>query len=202
MIIKVAGTSGSGKSTIVRNIINEYLVEGWLRDWYQVKWYDEGRKKPVGYELQHPLDADRRLFVPGHYESPCGGCDTIPNYAKLLSLIDTHHDEEGPIFCDVVFEGLLISADVKRTLSIHEDISKSLYVVAIEIDINECIENINNRRRARMGEKYTPINPTNTIIKQKNVEKSLERLSEAGVDCRWLPRDEVFPWLKIQLGLA
>ena len=72
VIVNPRGTSGSGKTELVRRIAAEY------------GWYDgvanpvrrEGRERPIAYCLPHPLGF-RPLLLLGNYEVASGGCDTI-----------------------------------------------------------------------------------------------------------------------------
>ena len=105
-IINIRGTSGSGKSTLARRIMEQYP--------HRVVFRREGRKQPIGYLYQRdasPNTKGRQLAVIGHYETPCGGCDTIQKMDDIFQLVRDSH-EAGH---DVLFEGLLISADMKRT---------------------------------------------------------------------------------------
>ncbi len=79
LIINPRGTSGSGKTELVRRILAGY-------DWERGATrkggsniepiYRAGRSSPFAYRLQHPLGG-RPLMVLGHYEATSGGCDTI-----------------------------------------------------------------------------------------------------------------------------
>jgi len=73
-VIQIRGTSGSGKSTLVRQVMGLYYEKQPL--------FKRGRKQPIGYILTHPDTPS--LFVPGHYESACGGLDTISKVPILL----------------------------------------------------------------------------------------------------------------------
>lgn len=152
---------------------------------YDVKGnvHEDGRRRPIGYILSKT--GHRDLAVIGHYETPCGGCDTIPKMEHIFELVRQSHAAG----MDVVFEGLLISADSKRTLLLYED-ELPLTVVALTTPIEICLAGINDRRIKRMGDKYTPVNPKNTEAKYKGVKSSMTKLQDAGVDARWCSREE------------
>ena len=198
MIIKVAGTSGSGKSTIVKMIMGLYKKHK-----HAIPIMEEGRRKPIGYTMLHPTQAGQQLFVPGHYESPCGGCDNIKTYAKLVELITNRHFSLQGHFPEthVLFEGLLISGDFKQTLHLFKNVSADMIVIGLKISIEDCLESVNERRLHRMGENYTPVNPRNTVAKQKCVESSLRKLGDEGVKILWLTRNEAFNRIRKALSI-
>lgn len=182
MIINIRGTSGSGKSTLARKVMALYGN--------RVAYKREGRKQPIGYLYRRPpnsphqVSAGRGLAVIGHYETPCGGCDTIQKMDDIFQLV-RDADAQGH---DVLFEGLLISADMKRTLALHEE-GLDLKVIALDVDIDTCIASVNERRWAKSPDK-PGVNPKNTISKHKGVKSSMKKLGEAGVPATFCNRDE------------
>lgn len=172
MIINIRGTSGSGKSTLVRKILELYQE--------RVVFRADGRKQPLGYVYKHPCDSAPSLAVVGHYETDCGGCDTISGMDKIYDLVRASADRGF----DVIFEGLLISAEVNRTAKLHED-GYELNVLHLDLPIEECVASINTRRAAkaeRTGKpKPPPVAEKNTISKHKGSRQSCKRLHAAGV---------------------
>lgn len=189
MIINIRGTSGSGKSTLVRQLMELYEQKS--------AYKEEGRKQPIGYVCSNPLSSSLPLAVIGHYETACGGCDTISKMEHIFDLVRKSHQEGF----DVVFEGLLISADVNRTLALHQE-GLPLAVVALDqVPIEVCLSSVNERRMARLGpEKYTPVKEKNTISKFRGVQKSMERLRVAGVTVVSCDRDLALSYIKGVLG--
>lgn len=193
MIINIRGTSGSGKSHLVRLIMARYHQ--------RIRIMEDGRKQPIMYLLNRNEETvGKPLIVIGHYESDCGGCDTISKMDKIFDLVRQAHKQKA----DVIFEGLLISADVNRVGALHEE-SLPLTVMAIDLPIDECLSSVNGRRRAkaeRTSKEYKgDVNPKNTISKHKGVQQSMKRLRNRGVDTRWGTRDEVFEMLKRELDI-
>lgn len=186
MIINIRGTSGTGKSTLVRNIIALYGA--------QTKYHLSGRKQPIGYTYKHP-NGGRDLAVVGHYETACGGCDTIASLDQIFSLVRQSHDAG----MDVLFEGLLISADVNRTAQLHHD-GMPLLVVALDLPLEECLASVNARRRAKRPD-APDVNPKNTESKHKGVKKSMERLQSQQVRAVWANRDEGLGIIRRELKL-
>ena len=185
MIINIRGTSGSGKSTIVREIMKQYPTV--------CKVKEDGRKRPLSYSCVKPMH--RPLMVLGHYETPCGGCDTITSMDKIYALV-RHAHEEG---YDVLYEGLLLSAEVNRCQQLHED-GLPLLVIGLDVPLQECIDSVNARRWAKDPEK-PGVNPKNTESKHKGTKRSMERFKEAGVQTAWCCRDGSVVLIKDMLVL-
>ena len=187
MIINLRGTSGSGKTTLVNRLIGLYGSK--------VTFREEGRKQPIGYVYRHPKHG-KQLALIGHYETPCGGCDTIPNMDKIFTLVRQAH-EAG---YDVLFEGLLISAEIRRALELHQE-GLPLIVVELTTPVDLCVESVNLRRIAKKGDAAVPLNPKNTVDKAKGVRSSTKKLQEEGVRCVALSREEAFKLIKEEFRL-
>lgn len=189
-IINIRGTSGSGKTHLVRQIMNCYGL--------RVPYRETGRKQPIGYTFDRG-ERGRPLAVIGHYETACGGCDTIAKMERIFELVKI----SAANGFDVIFEGLLISADVNRHVDLHQwcqDNKQQLLVVALTTELQTCIDSINARRAARNPD-LPPVKEANTISKFNGVKKSLERLHQAGVHVRELSRDAALAYIKTALAL-
>lgn len=183
-IINIRGTSGSGKSTLVREIVKYYNRR------LPVKI--EGRKQPIGYihqvtDLSSGRIIGRPLAVIGHYETDCGGCDTITSMDDIYNRVRASH----ALNMDVLYEGLLISADANRVIALHTD-RFPIRVVALSTPLEECLASVNHRRRnAAMlkGREYKgDVNPKNTASKFAGVKSSMKRIEAAGIPCSWETR--------------
>lgn len=167
--INIRGTSGCGKSHLVKQIMREFPV----KKPHKIKF----RKQPIGYTLERP-DGDP-LYIVGHYEEDCGGCDTIIG-------LDAIYDEiEAAIIdleMDVIFEGLIVCSDVERCISL-KDIS-NLLVIELDTPLPECISNIEERRYVRGDNR--PVNPRHTIAKMDQLVPQRKKFLNAGVDFRLL----------------
>ncbi len=191
MIINIRSTSGAGKSTIVRVIMGLHRT--------RVAHKEHGRKQPIGYVCEH-FDGGPSLAVVGHYETDCGGCDTISKMDRIFDLVRKAHDQGF----NVLFEGLLISADVNRVAALHQD-GLPLLVLAIDLPIAECLSRVNNRRRLkaeRTGKEYKgDVNPKNTVSKHRGVVKSMDRLRRLGIDCAWGTNKGVIARIRKEVGV-
>lgn len=187
MIFNIRGTSGSGKTTLIRKLTEEYPTRTVFRR--------EGRKQPIGYVYHR--EGGRSLAIVGHYETACGGCDTIASMDDIFDLVR----QSAAAGHDVVFEGLLISADVNRTVAVHEWAKErdiEMRVIALDTPLDLCIESINLRRRAKDPTK-PDVATKNTESKFKGVAQSMKRLEAAGVTAVTLSRDDALVHLKLAL---
>lgn len=179
MIIQVRGTSGCGKTTVVRTVMN--LLGGQPKVLKPI--YVPERKRPLYY-------TDGRISVIGSYENPCGGCDTISGYITLVSLV-REQVRQGP----VLMEGLLLSEDVKNTLTLPRE---RLRILFLNTPLDVCLDRIKARRKAKGNDK--PLSETNTANRVKTIARARTRLEEAGIDCRTTTCDQapklILQWLR------
>lgn len=167
MIIEVRGGGGSGKSTVVRKIMARCRVvkpiylqhpmrvrlpsgEDLIWDGSKVCKIERGsdafstlvkRKKPMAYYCQDSNLA-RELAVLGHYETDCGGCDTIHSPDAVYNLVHVEHLAGR----HVLFEGKMIGMGAAwRSLRIKDD----LLIVLLDVSLEECVASMNERRLAK-----------------------------------------------------
>lgn len=188
MIINLRGTSGSGKSTLVRNVMALYGNK--------TNYKVEGRKQPIGYVLQYGAGTRvQPLAIVGHYETDCGGCDTIANMDEIYGKVREAH-KAG---MDVLYEGLLISADANRVVALHTD-GLFVRVIALNTPLDVCLESVNHRRRNNAMLKGKPykgdVNPKNTTSKFAGVKSSMKRIEAAGIPCSWESRESALALIK------
>lgn len=182
MIINIRGTGGAGKSTLVRTMMSRYDKRTPVM---------ETRKQPVGYACERA--GGRPLWVVGHYETACGGCDTIKTpdevYVYVTSAANSGYD--------VLYEGIIVQDDTRRCIELSK--THELRVVGLYVPIEECLAGIQKRRDNRGDTR--PLNPKNTVDRARRLEGSMKKLQAAGVDARWLSRDEALAFLHDQLAL-
>jgi len=176
MIISIRGTSGTGKSTLVRRIMDLYT--------FRTPMYIEKRKQPYWYELTKG-PKQRPLAVLGHYETACGGCDTISSFDEVYALIDYLHDQD----MDIINEGVLLCAEHPRLIERHNR-WHDVQVISLNTPIDICVQSI-NMRRAERGV-WEPVDPKNTISKFENNIGTNDRLKAAGVPVAEVSRDEAY----------
>lgn len=178
MIIQLRGTSGSGKSTAMRKVM------GLMGDWQAVTV--PGRKRPLYY---YSCSDWPDTVVLGHYESACGGCDTIGSARAVWELTSKLRAERPGVH--LLQEGLLLSEDVKWTSNMP-----GVSVLFLITPVEQCLEQIKKRREEAGNEK--PLNPGNTTNRVAVIERARVKLLDAGVDCRRCSADQA-PGLVLHL---
>lgn len=160
-IINIRGTHGSGKSTIVKTLIDRYnaLPVG-----------DVFNKKSLGYVLTLSwLDHD--VYVVGSYETACGGCDAIQPYADIWPRVE-HYAAMG----HVLFEGALVSSSYGNIGRSSEAYGNDFVFAFLDTPLSVCLERIAARRRARGDER--PVDPKNTAFKHAACLKSIPKIRD------------------------
>lgn len=160
-VVNLRGTSGSGKTTIVRNILSHGHWE---------KWCVQG--KILGY-----INEDLKWAVIGSYENTCGGCDGIKTQDetedRIRFLLGYGYS--------VIFEGLLISTLTSRWEKFAKSIDANMLFYYIDTPVEECIERVKLRRLQAGNTK--PFNTENTVNRVKAIETTRQKLTAAGCYC-------------------
>src|SRR5262245_55192354 len=103
LLLNIRGTSGSGKTTIVRKFMDTYGVEH----------IDKVGKKKLPNKEENPdyYPGAAKVTIPGwqnpiyfigNYRPECGGLDTVPSQ-RACAKWSLHHLNDGHVIC----EGLL-----------------------------------------------------------------------------------------------
>lgn len=170
-VIQLRGTGGSGKSTVVRRVMSHF------DDMAPI--YEEGRRRPIAY-----FSAKGSLFVPGHYETPCGGCDTITKPDRVYELVTEAAQKDY----NVLFEGIIIQDDTLRCVAIskHYDVT----VIELNTPLRDCLAGIQARRDERGDTKA--LNTKNTTDRALRVIRGCQKLKESGVKVVTLDREGAY----------
>lgn len=178
MIVIVAGTNGSGKTTLARRIL-ELLPEPNSQDKMMMEWDD--------------------IAIIGKYNGPaCGGCDGFSwkGAADDIEAIAVQAIEAGKA---VLLEGVIVSTWGKARL--QRLIEHGLVIVQLSTPVEICEASVNDRRKIRMEEKYTPVKPDNLYGKHRGLLNGIEKKREMGIDIRVLGREDAFQEVKELLEL-
>jgi adenylate kinase family enzyme len=141
MIINIRGTSGSGKTYVVRELMQHIRVQTGC-DWIELI-------NEKGKVITHVTYFDwQPIHVLGNYSgSLCGGCDTISSHNMLSSLV-RHFSQFG----HVIFEGMTISRSYARFAALDDYLTSSgeKYIWAIlDTPLELCLERVQQRRDER-----------------------------------------------------
>ncbi len=180
MIIQIRGTSGSGKSTAMRRVMEGMGLTSWAA-MYRAK------RRPLFYQ-RSSCDLYPPTVVLGHYQVACGGCDTVGSAPKVYELA-TELCPNWVVLC----EGLLLSEDVKWTSQMED-----CRVVFLTTDIEACISRIKQRRADAGNTKM--LSELNTRGRVGVIERARTRLLAAGIECRRSSSDQaprmILSWLR------
>jgi hypothetical protein len=176
MIIQVRGANGAGKTTVVRRVMDQL---GQARPISAPK-----RTRPIGYVFdQWP----RGVFVPGSYENPTGGCDTISSIETIFDLVSMYA-EEG---LHVLFEGIVAQHSATRLLGVWKKFRErnvDTEVIVLKTDLGSCIASVVARRQAKGN--FEPFDPENVEKEWRGVQSARKRLIGDGMKIVDLDRDE------------
>lgn len=150
MLINVRGTSGSGKSTVVFELMKRYKTTPLDLD---------AKERPSNYQIDLPNG--EKLFVIGRYSTQCGGCDGIGDNLEVMRRAE-HYAKRG----HVLFEGLLLSSTYGALGAWSEQYKKRMVFAFLDTPLETCLERVNARRRKRGV--MEPVNPLNTTSKWNN----------------------------------
>ena len=157
MIVKLHGTSGSGKSTIAWRFLKDYPNAARTSEVGKIEAYDV--RVP---ELTLPL------YILGRYSTQCGGCDTL-SADQQIDLLHCY----APLG-HVLYEGLLASEYYGRLGEASERYGKDHVFAFLDTPIDLCIERVKARRLAAGNDK--PLNEDNTRGRIKKIEALKRKL--------------------------
>lgn len=160
MIINLRGTHGSGKSTVVKQLMGRYKAEPLIA---------KNEKKPQGYYMKTPFGDIR---VVGSYETACGGCDAIQPYDLIWPRV-ANYAKVG----HVIFEGALISSCLGAIYEASKQYEDFVYAY-LDTPLEVCLTRIKQRRAAKGNAK--PLDPKNTKSKYDGILKQIDKVREAG----------------------
>ena len=211
MIINLRGTSGSGKTTVVRALMAKYpaIEPLMVAD-------ERGREKIHGYECRMANFPGNppNLYVVGSYKNVCGGCDGIKTQDEICNRVRNYAGLAG----DVVFEGLLISHLFSRYVNLDREMSStnSQQTIWAFLDTPEqvCVDRVKARREQRFSAKCLvadekgrvrpehpgPLNEKNTRQKWNDMRRVFQKCTRDGLDARWVnhenPTAQVWGWMR------
>jgi hypothetical protein len=183
----IRGTSGSGKTTIVKQLLAHPLVR--LKE--EIRDPDNPNRilLTILSVLTSPKEMPRDIAVLGSYHTPTGGCDTISGMGALDKIYGLVEEQMTVYGRHVVFEGLIVCSDFRRTVDMVTN-KMPLQVILLNTSIENCKRNIDARRAQRQ---QPPLpDHANTVAKYEGNLSSIERFKAAGVHVLHLGFEEAF----------
>lgn len=141
MIVKIHGANGSGKSSLMRAILEFYKFEP-LR--YGL------HSKVLKYVAQPNGGAYKQIVVLGPYLTPCGGMDAISDGTLRLGLAEQYNNDKKAL---VFFEGVLASTTYGALGEMSERAKVPWVYVFLDTPYEVCLERILQRRKAKGNDK-------------------------------------------------
>lgn len=198
-VINLRGTSGAGKSTVVTRVMALYPE--------RVPVPRPKGKRPAAYVLRRP--GAPPLFVPGHYETACGGCDTLKTVDEVYTMV-RGAVEAGS---DVLYEGIMVQDDLRRAVALDQWVKlrnmvppdggsedpEGIHVIRLTTPIELSLAAVRARREARGETK--PLNEKNTRARHETQVRMVGRLITAGVAVDELDREQAYARVCALLGL-
>jgi hypothetical protein len=179
VIINIAGTSGSGKS---------YLIREFLKQVKMTAVYVDSRIAPVGYQLA-VQGVRRPVHLVGAYETPTGGCDTISDVVLAYErVLKAHHRGRH-----VIYEGLFMM-NMTRGPALAEEVGvDNITILQLTTPMATCIASINTRRAERGEEEL--LTKKNTKGNYVRAENYCTKMRSIGVQVIKTRREDALRWL-------
>lgn len=185
-IINIRGTHGSGKSTVVRRVLDLYENTSPVEI--------PSRSRPLGYRCSRA--GMQNLYVPGHYETPTGGCDTISSIETIFGSVVTAAESGS----SVLFEGIVAQHSAGRLIELHAKMP--VVVIVLSTSRDECVESVRARRASRGDDRE--FDPKNVIKEYNSVVSSTKRLRRDGMSSAImeLSREDAFQYCVNALSMT
>lgn len=173
LIVRLGGTHGSGKSSVVAAILAKYPRVETLYGPANKR----GERREREYVVQIPTGL---LSIIGPYNTPCGGCDAIQPFSGIWPLVSAAYKRGN----NVLFEGALLSSSYGIQIGqASEEFGHNVVFALMDTPVTTCLRRVNERRAARFaeaGKPFTPIKPAQTEAKFKGSWKAMETAAERG----------------------
>ena len=176
IVVNIRGTSGSGKTTVVRKFL-ELPHRVLTRP--KPTQRNPNKQEVMGYEVDaSSVGVTKPVYVIGSYENVCGGCDTIPTQQEAADRAVAAWGSGG----HVLMEGLLASAAGMAgavTMTLPKD--HTVYGI-MDTPLQTCVDRVMARRAARGETK--PFNPANTEMKYQQTFSTAKSLYDNGYNVK------------------
>lgn len=169
MIIQVAGTNGSGKSTVVRTVME--------------KFGPCEAREDKGCVVGYTLGEDAMVGVVGPYAAPTGGCDAMDPGEAFRRIA-----EAAELCGHVLFEGIFVMNQTSSPALLAK-LGLPWVVLLLDTPLATCQRSIDHRRRLR-GEGRPLGNLRNIQSNYGRARNYTARMRDAGASVRRISRDD------------
>lgn len=163
-IFNVRGGHGSGKSSFP----------------YHAAQTDPGVEFLGDGKIRYTLVPKFEVVLVGWYKSPTGGADGMKDINDVVQSVVIAHQIAMELGFNVYVEGAILSTSVTRFAELYAGIDltygPTVTVVFLDVDPEECLLNVLTRNGGK------PVNPDNTLRKQKYVMTTPRKFISAGVE--------------------
>jgi hypothetical protein len=140
MIVNIAGTSGAGKTHVMRALLKKL---GKLNP-----EFIEGREHPIG---SIACLAEKPVYIVGSYhDAHTGGCDTIKDVSNVFDIVSDQQKRGA----HVLYEGLFVM-NMQRGPQLAAQFPGQVHVFLLTTPISKCKEHVNLRRSAKGQDQRT-----------------------------------------------
>ena len=185
MIVNIRGTSGSGKTYLVRELMARAGPRHEVREAHPQR---AGRDILVGYLL--PLTALTAMAVVGDYTAECGGCDKF-SWKGAADWVQGRVTELALKRNHVIFEGAMVSSWTLRRFREMEVVAP-VRVVVLTTPLADCLASVEARRRARGND--APLNTSHTTDRYRSILSMGQKHRAMGLHVEFLSRAEALAY--------
>lgn len=180
MIINIRGTSGAGKTHLVRRIMS--AAGGEPAGLFRVHPV-RGRELRVGYHY-----GNAGVTVIGDYAANCSGCDKY-SWRGAADWVQEAVSIEAALGRHVVFEGARVSQwALARFMALRK--VAPLTVVVLSTPLEDCLNAVRARRAAQGNDE--PLSVTSTTDRWNAIKRAGYTHQLAGLDVERLDRDAAY----------
>lgn len=171
IFVKLGGCNGSGKTSVVRSVIEQLKLE---------PLHDHNRKIEAYAASVDNVD----FYVLGSYANTCGGMDSLPNKEKIRALFHKYTRRHGIVIGEGLIFGKTYGYIGERLVAekrLLEDV-KTLWAF-MGTPFDECAERVVVRRLAAAalkGKEATPFDPERTMRLTYTIMERLEEGVRSG----------------------
>ncbi len=181
-IFLVRGTNGSGKSTVIFNILKNFKGR-------PVR-FEEAENGIVGY-----LVKSINLFVIGPYTTPNGGCDRIPNIdVPMFRAVAAWNRGYN-----VLMEGLMLSGVVSEPHRLAAG-GRKVDHIFLTTPVEKCIKRVQSRRSAKGNS--AALDPKHLLSKHRSCISSKKAMEKLGDTTLHVKNSEAYTHILNVLGLG